>query len=59
VLGFVPLIGGIFGEGINAVQWLGGVVYTLSKIYLIVKAIMGATTKIPIIGDVVWAQVNK
>lgn len=54
-LGGIPLIGVMAIPLISLLGLLG----LISWIILMVKAYSGATTKIPIIGDVVWTQVNK
>jgi len=66
IVGFVinfgtalPIIGGLFGLLFAPVVFLGGVVYVISKLVLIIKAFLGETFKLPIIGEVVWNQVNK
>jgi len=62
VLGMVtglPLIGGLLGIIITPVLVIGWILNFASKVFLILKAYQGATFKIPIIGDVVWSQVNK
>ena len=49
------LIGILF----RPVYFLGTLLFFFSKIFLIWKAYQGATFKIPIFGEVAWAQVNK
>ena len=51
----IPLIGLVAGLA----NWLVGIVLLVSWAYLIYQAYKGKTFKLPIIGDVVWAQVNK
>jgi uncharacterized membrane protein len=55
----VPLIGWLFGSAIGIIVAIGSLIYFGSKIFLIIKAVLNETTKIPIIGDVAWNQVNK
>ncbi|MCL2225723.1 MAG: DUF4870 domain-containing protein [Defluviitaleaceae bacterium] len=59
IFGMVPLIGWIFGAGIGIIVALLGLISLLSMIFLMIKAFTGATTKIPVIGEVAWKQVNK
>jgi uncharacterized membrane protein len=59
LLGGLWLIGtliGVIASLLSAIFWI---VNIASKIYLIYKAYTGSTFRIPIIGDVAWAQVNK
>ena len=55
ILGVFPFLGVIF-IFLRGVVWLLGVV---SWIYLMFMAYKGAEFRIPILGDVVWNQVNK
>ena len=55
----LPIIGGLLGIIIGPILFFGGIFVFISKIFLIFRAYQGATFKIPIIGDVVWSQVNK
>jgi len=59
VLGSIPLIGLLFSIVLSPVLWLGGILYWVSKVYLIFKAVQNVTYKIPIIGEVVWNQINR
>ncbi|MDR2648575.1 MAG: DUF4870 domain-containing protein [Clostridiales bacterium] len=55
LLGTLPVLGGLFG-------FLGGLLGLLSFvswIYLMYMSYKGAEFKLPILGDVVWNQVNK
>lgn len=52
VVGWIPLIGGILSSVI-------GIFSFASWIYLIYQAYKGNMFKIPMIGDVVWNQINK
>jgi uncharacterized membrane protein len=52
LLGWVPIIGGLG-------SWLCGVITFALWIYLMYTTYNGGTFKVPIIGDVVWANVNK
>jgi len=58
-LASIPVLGTILGIIIWPINGLLGLLSLASMIILMVKAYSGATTKIPIIGDVVWNQVNK
>ena len=55
----IPLIGTLLGFVLSPVYFAGVLLYFFSKIFLIWKAYHGATFKIPIFGEVAWAQVNK
>ena len=58
IFGNIPLIGWVIGSAASLALFLGGILYISSKIYLMLKAYDGKTFKLPIIGDVVWKQVN-
>lgn len=51
-LNMIPIIGGIL-------PWLISTIGIITWVYLAVTAFLGKTVKIPILGDVVWEQVNK
>jgi uncharacterized membrane protein len=55
VLSGIFLLGGIFA----LVNWALGIVLFAAYIYLIYSAYKGIQFKIPVIGDVVWDQINK
>ena len=55
ILAGIPLLGLLIG----VVAWAVGVISFASWVLLIVMAVKGETFKLPVIGDVVWAQVNK
>jgi len=59
IFSWVPIINWLVGAAIGIVLGIGSLIYFGSKIFLIIKAYTGATCKIPVIGDVVWTQVNK
>ena len=62
VLNFIlglPVLNILLGIIFNPILFLGGIVYWVTKIYLAYKAYSGVLHKIPVVGDVVWAQVNK
>ena len=62
VLGVIanfPIIGFILGLIIAPVQYVLGFVAFASWVVLMYKAWQGETFKLPVIGDVVWAQINK
>jgi len=59
ILGNIWIVGGLFGFAgglLDSIFWLINIV---SLVFLFYKAFTNATFKIPIIGDVAWAQVNK
>jgi uncharacterized membrane protein len=51
----IPLLGLIF----SLLQWLLNLLSIASAIFLMYMAYKGNMFKLPVIGDVVWAQVNK
>ena len=55
----IPLIGTLLGILLSPVYTIGVLLYFLSMLFLIWKASQGAAFKIPIFGEVAWAQVNK
>jgi uncharacterized membrane protein len=55
----LPFIGWILGIIINPLLTVLGIVITASIIFLAYKAYKGESFKLPIIGDIVWAQINK
>jgi len=64
VLGFlanlpIPVLGWLLGLAIRPVIAIGGFAAFLSMVWLMVMAFGNKTFKIPIIGDVVWTQINK
>jgi uncharacterized membrane protein len=59
IFGAIPLIGFLFGGVFSLAGGIVSLISFISMIFLLVKAFTGATFKIPIIGDVVWNQVNK
>ena len=64
ILGFlsnlpIPVLGWLLGFAIRPVLAIGGFAAFISMILLMVMAAGNKTFKIPIIGDVVWTQVNK
>jgi len=54
-----PLIGWILGFIISPIQFILGLVAFGSWVFLMYKAYQGETFKLPIVGDVAWAQINK
>ncbi len=54
-LSYFPILGFAFG----LVGWAIGVVWVLSWLFLMYNAYTGKMFKIPVIGDVVAAQINK
>ena len=64
VLGFIanlpiPILGWLLGIIVRPVIAIGGFAAFLSMVYLMAMAASSKTFKIPIIGNVVWAQINK
>ena len=59
ILSNIWIIGPLIGWVLGAVYFVGVLIFLASKIFLIWKAYQGATYKIPIFGEVAWAQVNK
>jgi len=55
----VPFIGRVLGIAINPALAVIGIVSFISWAFLMYKAFKGENYKLPIIGDVVWAQINK
>jgi len=58
-IGRIWLIGWILGFIISPITAVLSVVAIVSWVVLIYKAHQGETFKLPIIGDVAWARVNK
>ena len=56
VIGVIPLLGGVLAGLLSTVL---GILAFASWVFLIVMALLGNKFKIPVIGDVVSAQVNK
>ncbi len=54
-LGAIPLVNFIAGF----VGWFVGLLWFVSWVYLMYVAFTGKEFKIPVIGDVVWSQINK
>ena len=52
-------IGSLFGFLLGIVAFAAILAYLAIKLFLIWKAYKGATYKIPVFGQVAWAQVNK
>ena len=66
VVGFIvslitglPLLGGIFGFVLSPLFWVWGVVYIISKIFLVLRAALGHDFKLPYVGEAVWNQIYK
>ncbi|MDR0272689.1 MAG: DUF4870 domain-containing protein [Clostridiales bacterium] len=59
VLSGIWIVGWILSATFGFIGFLLGVISLVSLVYLIYKAFTGDTFKTPIIGDVVWAQINK
>ena len=55
----LPLIGWILSFIIIPVQAVLWFVFFVSLVFLVYKAYKGETFKLPIVGDVAWAQINK
>ena len=58
IFGVIPLIGFIVNLALWPILSLGTLLYWVSKAYLAFRAYNGASYKIPIIGEVVWKQIN-
>lgn len=52
VLFYLPFVGGLLGSTLALVA-------SIAVIYMIVTTLMGRAVRIPILGDIVWEQVNK
>ena len=59
LVSWVPILGWVVSLAMGPVLWIGGLIYFGSKLYLMFRAYSGATFKLPVVGDVVWAQINK
>jgi len=59
VFSVIPVIRIFTGGIIGLAMTVGSLIYFGSKIFLFLKAYSGKTFKMPILGDVAWAQVNK
>ncbi|MCL2387099.1 MAG: DUF4870 domain-containing protein [Defluviitaleaceae bacterium] len=59
ILAGIPLVGPLIGGIIGIVLTVGSLLYFISKVFLIIKAYSQETYKLPIIGEVAWAQVSK
>jgi len=59
LLGGLPIIGSLLGILTTPVLAIGGLLAFVSLLFLMLKAYQGETFKLPIIGDVVWSQINK
>lgn len=55
----IPVLGFLLSLVLSPVYFIGTLIYFFSKLFLIWKAYQGSKFKIPIFGDVAWAQVNK
>ena len=55
ILSAIPLLGILAGIA----NWAIGVISVVAVIYLFLMALRGHEFKLPIIGDISWAQVNK
>lgn len=55
----MPIIGWLLGWIISPILAIIGFIVFISWVFLIVKALNGDTFKLPIIGDIVWSQINK
>lgn len=55
----VPLLGRIVGIFLTPILSIGTVLWVVSAIFLVIKAVSGDKFKLPVIGDVVWSQINK
>ena len=55
----IRFIGWILGIVINPVLFIIGLIAFGSWVFLMYKAYQGEMFKLPIVGDVAWAQINK
>ena len=55
----LPIIGWILGIPITLILTIIGLVTFASWVFLMYKGYKGETYKLPIVGDIVWAQINK
>jgi len=58
-IGSIPILGLVLSIVISPALWLLRAVTVISWLFLVIKAFGGSSIKIPIIGEVVWAQINK
>jgi len=59
IISSFPIIGWILGIFINPILTILGIIAIGSIIFLAYKAYNNESFKIPIVGDVAWAQINK
>ena len=59
VLSGIPFFGWVIGLAFSPFLWLFGALTFVSVLFLGFMAFRGQTYKLPIIGEVVWAQVNR
>ena len=55
----LPLIGGLLGFAMSPVFWVWGLILITSKVFLMLRAVLGHEFRLPYVGDVVWNQINK
>jgi len=59
IIGSLPLVGWLLGLLINPVLAVGTLIWFGSTVFLMMKAFNNEAFRLPIIGDVVWSQINK
>jgi len=59
VLADIPFIGVVLGFVVAPALAIGGFLVFCSWVLLMLKAFSGETFKLPVVGDVVWSQINK
>ena len=59
IFGAIPVIGTLFGLPLSVIVWAVGALTLVTRLILMWKAFTGKECKIPMIGDVAWAQTNK
>ena len=55
----IPILGGLLRFVLAPVGWAWWLLFIGSRLFLMLKASLGKETKIPILGEVVWNQINK
>lgn len=55
----LPIIGLVLGIIVSPLHYIGRIVWFLSLVFLMFKSFNNEKFKLPIIGDIVWAQISK
>ena len=55
----LPFVGWILNIALWPVVWVWGIIFITSKIFLVLRAVLGHEFKLPFVGDVVWNQIYK